>query len=556
MSSSSETSYHSPHNSPKNYASSSSSSSSHNSKEKGKETHSGSGGKFLHDLAYGEYSFRPINDHENNSEHPSWGRAVIPFLRKAKYNYSDGVGAPTENLPNPRAISNLLCAQDDSIEKAPASAMFWLWGQFIDHTITLTHTGDEAMSIPIPSGDSVFDPNSEGGKTLNTKRSEVAAGTGTADKAREQVNSLSSYLDGNNTYGTDLTRNHGLRVGRDGLLKVSPGDLPPLNDGTHDNAQEGSPSSAPYLCGDVRANEHIGLLSIHTVFIREHNHWAKLIAKENDKLSDTQIYERARMMVEAEIQAITYNEFLPLLLGENCSDQYKGYKRDVNASLTNEFATAAFRFGHSMVSSAIPRLNEKWEEVPEGSVVLRDTFFQSHMVANDGGIDPILRGFIMTPSEKLDVHIIDDLRNFLFGKSGRGLDLVALNIQRGRDHGLGSYNDHREAYGLPRVTRFDQISNNVEVQNRLAELYESPDKIDLFIGGLLEENVKGTMVGPLFRAILSDQFSRLRDGDSHWYETKFSPSQVEEVSLNTLSRIIERNTDLEDLPFHILLRCD
>src|SRR5207249_8740239 len=124
-------------------------------------------------------------------------------------------------------------------------------------------------------------------------------------------------------------------------------------------------------------------------------------------------------------------------------------------------------------------------------------------------------------SSEVDNTIVNSVRNFLFGEPGQGgFDLASLNIQRGRDHGLPDYNTVRAAYGLRRVTAFSQITSNVDVQNKLRSLYGNVNNIDLWVGALAEDHVAGSSTGPLIRAALKDQFTRLRDGDRFWYQNQ------------------------------------
>ena len=58
-------------------------------------------------------------------------------------------------------------------------------------------------------------------------------------------------------------------------------------------------------------------------------------------------------MVVAELQAITFNEFLPALLGEDAIAPYDGYDPTVNPGIANEFSTAAYRLGHSMLNNEV-----------------------------------------------------------------------------------------------------------------------------------------------------------------------------------------------------------
>ena len=107
----------------------------------------------------------------------------------------------------------------------------------------------------------------------------------------------------------------------------------------------------------IRANEQVGLTALHTLFVREHNRLADVLVSENPGLNGNEIYEFARKIVGAQMQAITYNEFLPLLLGPDAIGPYGGYNPGVDPTITNEFSTAAYRFGHTMVSPSLLRVD-------------------------------------------------------------------------------------------------------------------------------------------------------------------------------------------------------
>ena len=178
----------------------------------------------------------------------------------------------------------------------------------------------------------------------------------------------------------------------------------------------------------------------------------------DSSLSGEEIYQMARKMVGAQIQAITYNEFLPVLLGPDALPPYSHYDDSIPSGVANAFSSAAYRVGHTLLSPKIRLVDAQGNETE--AIPLRDAFFQPKKVVSEG-IEPILRGFGSHPHQRVDVFIIDDVRNFLFvdteltGTFGRrGFDLASLNIHRGRDHGLPSYNDMREALGLARKVSF------------------------------------------------------------------------------------------------------
>ena len=132
-----------------------------------------------------------------------------------------------------------------------------------------------------------------------------------------------------------------------------------------------------------------------------------------------------------------------------------------------------------------------------------------------------------------------------------GFDLSTLNMQRGRDHGLADYNAIRTAYGLHRVNSFAQITSDNGLQRKLRDLYGNVDNIDAWVGGLAEDHVPGTSTGPLLRAVLLNQFTRLRSGDRFWFENVFSGPVLDDLENTTLAAVVSRNTEITNLQSNV-----
>jgi hypothetical protein len=496
---------------------------------------------------------RTIDGAGNNLANPTWGAAETTVLRLASIAYTDGLESPAgEDRPGARAVSNAIFAQGAAAENDyGATDYLWQWGQFLDHDIVETPTisPEEPFDIPVPTGDPRFDPFHTGTQRIALNRSLYEV----VDGVREQVNAITAYIDASNVYGSDDERSFALRtLDGTGKLKTSDGDLLPFNEDELPNA--GSTSSAFFLAGDVRANEQLGLASMHTLFVREHNHWAETLAAADRTLSDEELYQMARIIVSSEMQSITYREFLPLLLGRKGLPAYSGYKPRVNPAIGNEFAAAAYRVGHTMLSPTLLRVDSNGDEISGGHVSLADAFFNPGEIL-DFGIDPILRGLAAQKCQSIDAQLIDEVRNFLFGPPGAGgFDLASLNIQRGRDHGLPDYNQLRVDFGLPALAGFDEISEDPDVIARLASVYSSVDEIDGWVGMLAETHLEGAMVGETLSIILGDQFRRLRDGDRFYYRNYLPRPLIDMVERQSLAKIIRRNTEIGDeLPDNVFL---
>lgn len=495
--------------------------------------------------------FAAIDGTGNNIDNPALGSVDTELLRLADADYTDGLSTPAgDDRPSAREISNAIVAAETSeTNDRYLTDIFWVWGQFIDHDIDLTeaaHDDDgnplESFPIEVPTGDAFFDPAGSGTAVIDLNRSAYVDGV---DGVREQINQITAFIDGSVIYGSDEARAAELRTFAGGLLKTSVGDLLPYNEAGFENA--GGPFDSLFLAGDVRANENVALSAMHTVWVREHNRIATELAAQNPELTDEEIYQQTRQVVAGELQAITFNEFLPALFGAEAISDYSGYDPTVDPSIASEFSTAAYRFGHTLLSPELLRLDEDGEIADEGNLALLNAFFNpSELEAN--GIDSILRGATVNVAQELDNELVDDIRNFLFGAPGSGgFDLASLNIQRGRDHGLADYNSTRVALGLAAVENFADITSDAEVAARLAELYGTVDNIDLWVGGLAEDHLAGSSMGETFSAIIIDQFERLRDGDRFWYENVFTGDALDEIAGTTLADVIERNTNLSGL---------
>ena len=488
----------------------------------------------------------------NNAGDSTWGQAQTELLRRATVSYTDRVSSAPTWLPSARLISNEAMDQSRPVaNSAQASSMLWQWGQFLDHDIGHTPAGTQAESLPIsiPAGDPVFGPSQQGRAILAFTRSQFYQGTGTGpDNPREQVNNLTSFIDASQIYGSDWFRAYALRA-NDGTGKLrtsGDGDYLVYNRNGLDN-DGGASRRDLFLSGGVRANEQIGLTVLHTLFLREHNRLAEDTAAKYPNLSGDEIYEIARKTVGAQMQVITYNEFLPKLLGPGAIGSYNGYDPKVAPTIANDFSTAAFRVGHTMLPSNLLRVDASGRQ---SQVSLARAFFRPSLIEAHG-ISPFLRGLAQLPAEEIDLLIVDEVRNLLFGGPGvRGTDLAALNIQRTRDHGIAGYNQVRQAHGLEPITSFRDFPSDPGAQKALEGLYEEIDRLELWPAGLAEDHVEGAMVGETFHAIIVDQFTRLRDGDRFWFENDpyFLANQetLKELRRTTLADIIRRNTPIDD----------
>jgi hypothetical protein len=604
------------------------------------------------------FELRTLDGGGNNLVHPSWGQAGTPYSRVAPANYGDGLSSLASG-PSPRYTSNRVfndTAQNIFSERN-VSQWGWTWGQFMDHTFGLAQGGSQSAPIGFDASDPLESFQNDFG-SISFTRDAAAPGTGTSIfNPRQHVNTLSSYIDAFNVYGGSESRLEWLRQGPvDGDMSnngahliMTANDLLPRATFRGDAASaptmavDGQLTSHPQdrvITGDVRGNENMALTTVHTLFAREHNRIVDLLAGSG--LGAERKFQVARRIVGAEEQYVTYNEFLPAM-GVNLPP-YGGYRPNVDATLSTEFATVGYR-AHSQIhgefdidahtadytDTQLNKLRAMGVEVTVTGadvnfiVPLNVAFFNPDVVKLIGP-GPVLKGLQGEPQYKNDEQIDNALRSVLFQVPGPNapdpaacfadptaqgcfhgvVDLGAIDIQRGRDHGVPTYNQLRVAYGLapkagfkaitgedtaafpsdplitgnpiddPNILDFTQLfdangnpvplgSENGAVRGvrrttlaaRLKAIYGDVDNVDAFVGAYSEPHVPGTEMGQLNLAIWRKQFTALRDGDRFFYANDPVLNVIESrfgiTYRHTLAELIAMNTDVpaSDLPANV-----
>ncbi|XP_017269351.1 eosinophil peroxidase [Kryptolebias marmoratus] len=548
----------------------------------------------------------------NNIKNTRWGASNVPFDRWLPSEYEDRLSLPkgwtngmkvnNHLLPLVREVSNrmLATANDDVQSDSTYTFLVTIFGQWTDHDLTFTPHSPSIRSfnmgvncedtcantepcfpIKFPADDPRFENSSE--ECMPFSRSAPACGSGNtghifgASTLRQQMNTLTAFLDMGQVYGADDVKAEMLRdLSNDkGLLRV--------NKEYNDNGREFLPFTTMmtnmcatrrritnnetaqevpcFIAGDDRVDENIGLTSVHTLFMREHNRLARALAKLNPHWDGERLYQEARKIMGGYSQVITYRDWLPHIVGPDVMaaklSTYPGYDENVDASIANVFATAAFRFAHVMVQPFMFRLDENYQDHPDyPTQVIHKTMSTPWRVIFEGGIDSVMRGLIGRQAKlnTQDHMMSDELRDRLFKFSMKmALDLGSLNMQRGRDHGLPGYNKWRKFCGLSQPKNQKQLADvlkNEDMAKKLFDLYGSADNIDPWLGGVAEPFVHGGRVGPLFGCLIATQFQKIRQGDRFWWENDgvFTKHQKETLRDTSLARIICDNTGITELP--------
>ncbi|PIC45219.1 hypothetical protein B9Z55_005312 [Caenorhabditis nigoni] len=505
--------------------------------------------------------YRTLDGTCNNMKgEPLRGASYRPYTRLLPTIYDNEVSEPVGSLftdarPSPREITRKLTSSQASVESPDYNALIMQFGQFISHDMAKTtlvpsskcnvcqNITSRCMSVPITFDDA--NANFRQAQCIRVSRSSPICGSGNL-KPRQQLNENTGYIDASPIYGSSVHDSKKFRDGASGFLK-----LPMFNGNAflpfdQNKCRNRAQCSVIFTAGDSRVNLFVGLSAWHTIFTKEHNRLVTAFKRLNPHWDGERLYQEARKVVGAQVQAIVYREWLPKVLGASFATvvgDYRGYDSDVDSTVANEFTSAAFRFGHGMIQEFYQRLDTSFRNISFGALAFQKGTLHSDVLVNEGGVDPLIRG-MFSQNVKRPQRVTTTVTENMFGST----DLSTINIQRGRDHGHPAYVKYRELCGMGSAFNFEHLSReilNTGTRNKLQEIYGSVDKIDLWVGALLEDPIIRGLVGPTVACIIGPQFKRTRDGDRFYYENPgiFSRRQLVEIRKSSLSRIICDNTN-------------
>ncbi|XP_036004367.1 dual oxidase 1 [Fundulus heteroclitus] len=511
----------------------------------------------------------------NSLAHPERGAVGSHLVRLVPARYWDGVYQPVHEpvQPNARGLSRQLSRGPSGLPSARnrtvLSLFFGYHVAFEIFDLRAPGCPPQFMNIKVPKGDPVFDRNATGKVLLPFQRGQWDKKSGQSpSNPRIQVNSVTAWIDGSSIYGPSSSWSDFLRSFSGGLLTSgSEWNMPKQGGGRSFMWSAPDPSTGEngpqglYELGNAWANENVFTAAEGIIWFRYHNYVATKLHKEHPEWSDERLFQNARKIVVATFQNIALYEWLPGFLGDKKLPPYPGYQKFVDPGISPEFQAAAIRFGITMAPPGVYMRNRTChfrriiniDGSSSPATRLCNSFWkrQSPNMKTSQDVDELLMGMASQIAEREDNTVVEDLRDYMYGplRFSR-TDLVALTIQRGRDFGLQSYTETRRALDLPPVKTFEEINpelHNPQLLRDVAELYGGDiSKLELFPGGLLESN---DGPGPVFSAIILDQFERIRNGDRFWFENKqnglFTDEEIQTIRSVTYRDVLIAVTSAE-----------
>ncbi|XP_070507142.1 salivary peroxidase/catechol oxidase-like [Chironomus tepperi] len=450
--------------------------------------------------------YRSITGYGNNLDNPKKGEKFTSYGRILKAAYDDQVYSIRKSgrgydLPTARNIARKLFLNDKSnLNKFEGRIK-------IPNVLFLMF----GQMIKHDTGSRQFNKNIDGDKKIG-----------------EQVNAVTSYLDLSVIYGSSHKQMRMIRSYNGGRLKMNPSNVLPTQ----------------------------FLTVVHSLFIRNHNNLSDKLAGINPNWNEEKLFQEARKLNIAIYQKIIYEEWLPILIGKDMSRllEFTTYNVNADASTLNEFSNSVFRLFHSFIPSEF-EIRDRSDNTTKISV---SDALKAQPLGNC--LENILRGMLHQNISLTGYS--DEILNKLFKNSNDvGLDLLSMDILRGRDHGIPAYYRYRKFCNVMpwKLEVFNDLAPHISKTaiNMLRQTYKTVYDIDLLVGGALEmiENASHKniddlpLIGPTFQCIMYEQFYRWKAGDYYFYshDGGFSADQLKSIKDYKLANFICDNSDISSV---------
>lgn len=145
---------------------------------------------------------------------------------------------------------------------------------------------------------------------------------------------------------------------------------------------------------------------------------------------------------------------------------------------------------------------------------------------------------------------------FKVNPAHHGTDLLSIDINRGRDHGVPPYVKMLGMFKGSAVTTFDDLFPHISRRHieLLRSTYEAVEDIDLLVGVMLETPLWGTFLGRTAQMIAMKQFTLLKAADPYFYTkvlsnpTPFTPEQLSAIKKANTNSLFCLNTGVRWVP--------
>ncbi len=513
--------------------------------------------------------------------------------------------------PNPRTVSRKLLTRDEFIPATSLNLMAAVWIQFMQHG-WFSHFEDEVekplsfklkdgFDVPLEEGDRwpEADPPPEADawadgttpqqfrpmRISKTPSDPTRAPGSEKDGPPTFVNKLSHWWDASQLYGSDEATLRTLRTGQDGKMRIG-------EDWTLPYDPDSERPNIPVI-GFID-NWWIGLAVLYKLFLLEHNAICDRLSQEYPDWSDDELFDHARLIVCALLAKIHTVEWTTGLLGTKeldiamCSNWY-GLKKEKRLfyrvllgggmKLKSLFSSQT-RGKPTEEFDGIPATEPDHHAAPYSLTEEFNAMYRLHpLIPDDYQFRSAATGEVL--AEK-NLHEISgnrartflessDLRDLTYTlgvshpgalrlhnyprflqnlkrDNGDRFDLAAIDILRDRERGIPRYNEFRTLIDMPRIERFEDLTDNPEWAEELREVYDNDiDSVDLMVGMFAEPLLPGFAISEVqFRIFILMACRRLKS--DRFFTSDYRPEVYTKLGIDWIEDNTMRDVILRHMP--------
>ncbi|KAJ6648728.1 Peroxidase [Pseudolycoriella hygida] len=493
--------------------------------------------------------YRPINGRGNNLKNPNWGMSNTPFSRFGSRNYEDGIyeikkSVTGSDLPNARLIVEEVLTK--AVRSEPPSLMLntlaILAVLFATHdlhyqvpmqpksgdkeilccqhdrrnTLPSSLSNSACLPIEIHKNDSFYKNGKIG--CLNMVRSQI----GEFDaQAGEILNQATSYLDLSLIYGNHESETNQIRLFEGGKFRMGKNNVLPVD------------SKGKYLKSMYRFIAVPIASILPSIFARNHNDLATRLAKLNPHWTDETIFQEARRINIANFQ---YNlitaKTIERVFHKPVNESYSDLR---NAGTSIEFAIS-YRAAHYYLQGEMEFRNENYTITKK----VRHSDAINHIDLLENNYEDACRGVVFQPVN-VGPYSDEILNRIAKDGNGYGTDLVSIDIQRARDHGVPSFVEIRKKCKLtPEINSFDDFKLIIDPKNvdLLKKVYKSYKDVEFYVGGILElfASVANPLAGPTFGCVIGENYRNTMGGDIYFFTHPENPHPMTTAQIDAISK--------------------
>lgn len=476
----------------------------------------------------------------NDLGHPRMGSAGMRFGRNIPLD-SIVVDEASLMYPSPRVVSRELMTRRRFQPATTLNLLAAAWIQFQLHD-WLTHGKNEdanPYAIPLPANDDWPKPQ----MLVNRTRRDPTRPPGAADKRPSFINTETSWWDGSQIYGSDVTIERRVRSFEDGKLKLDADGLLPVD-----------PRTGVDITG-VSGNWWVGLSMLHTLFTREHNAICDRLRQDFPTWSDDELFLHARLVnaaVMAKIHTVEWtcailahptvqegmrqnwtrirkskaeHHAAPYAMTEEFTSVYR-----MHPLMPDEFVFRSISDAKAPVERTLPEVANRHAREVMKQVPLVDLFY-SFGVAHPGSIT--LHNY---PRFLQSLSLDGDVK----------MDLAAVDILRDRERGVPRYNEFRKLVGLDPIKKFEDLTDNKDWREEIRRVYNDDiNSVDLMVGMYAEPLIKGFGFSETaFRIFLLMASRRLQSDrffTTDYNEKTYTRAGLDWIEQTTMTTVLNRH---------------